>query len=1170
MAEPMSLGDQMLQRAQSDYEQERAKVPVPDLSDAYSKSLQHPDVQADIGGEAEGEGEEARTVELTDSDDYLPFLSDVEENYDLQEQAYRDSNSGTVRPPGTVSNEYLKPETKTVHGYDLVTGEQIMDRTSENPEAEKHYRSGVEKLRTATFNVGGGYDDQGLEGMIDIASGTIEDDLRFNDFERKINQVGVPPEQAMLAWEMGVLRYAQNDINEALEYELQDEEVYQETAVDRADIEVADLPSVPGWQQAASLVYEAEEGHPFDGEIDELVDWYVDQMSGFNWKIGVPGINTQGMSYYMARSMEESESYAQALIHMIDTYERVDWSLDIVGRNLKNIFTDPVNLVGVPGAGFLGMKAGGVVAKAAMKRYLIQRLAQGAAVGSAVGGVEGAVWGGATTGMRQQIEKEAGLRDELQVMPKMTEQGLDPGIAGSSLMGAGAGFVLGAGLGAGGAAVSPYVMSGMKRMRQNLKGPRGTGPLRSQIGAINPEAAAPLKMHQVPYEYVIDSGEEAVGKPSVLKAINPVNIDKQIDNLEKVAERNPDPLASEADWIEFERDLTGAREVPPIPYQMIRHANDEQLWAEDFSRLSKDQIEAAADGFNAVEGMKGIYTDGTATEQTTGKLFLWGMLSRMLSAHPHESAFLDAAVSDKLDEFVQRAVDDPWNQADVSEYLEWAGSVIPDYAPGKQGISNMNDFGKVFLAKLSQRMPDGRSKLSYLHDLISDHSIPSSQVRREFYGLGTGLGIQNKVLSFIMLMTGRTDVMVLDRIQINTLWDAASYGKLIYDDISTLFDGAHGLARYEALERSLQERVAKLYSDVGRPQDGSVGRYHWESWVLNSGQVVGHPTITGLERDARKMVSPYADLGAPEGRYHQYAYGSVYTRGVDGTPKILYTDSTGQIHRFDLKGFKDLLTEVKKPKNGVVPKGFSVKTYREKGYPWYEAKEVDRGKLDELIKGHAEAEVSGEEVLRGYEGTGEADVSREPPPAENAQRTQITGTTPSYVKANDYLDALGIEGETLDFGSGKGKGTEAIGSDDYEPFPADGYSPKYSDPSTIPDESYPRIINLNVLNVVPPNVRDEIVQDIARILEPNGVALIGTRGRDEVLRTRNKIDMSHIEPDAIETSRGTYQKGFTSQTLQAYVQDLLGDGFLVETVPDKLMGPKSNVQITKLESTKAG
>ena len=178
------------------------------------------------------------------------------------------------------------------------------------------------------------------------------------------------------------------------------------------------------------------------------------------------------------------------------------------------------------------------------------------------------------------------------------------------------------------------------------------------------------------------------------------DVRKQIDNLEKVAERNPDPLASEADWIEFERDLTGAREVPPIPYQMIRHANDEQLWAEDFSRLSKDQIEAAADGFNAVEGMKGIYTDGTATEQTTGKLFLWGMLSRMLSAHPHESAFLDAAVSDKLDECVQRAVDDPWNQADVSEYLEWAGSVIPDYAPGKQGTTNMNDFGKVFLAIL--------------------------------------------------------------------------------------------------------------------------------------------------------------------------------------------------------------------------------------------------------------------------------------------------------------------------------------------------------------------------------------------------------------------------------------------------------------------------------------
>ena len=485
--------------------------------------------------------------------------------------------------------------------------------------------------------------------------------------------------------------------------------------------------------------------------------------------------------------------------------------------------------------------------------------------------------------------------------------------------------------------------------------------------------AATGNMHGVPIGYTMTSRGKTTGKSSVMKVINPGNVEKQISALQALAEGNPDPLGSDASWLKFERQLLGVNQTPRPPYEMIRQSNDLESWATEFKKLTHHQREAAGEGFAMVDEMRNLYEDGQATVHTTGKLMLWGMMSRMLSAHPHESAFLDAAMNERLNEFIDTAVTREWTNDDVNDYLEWVGTVIPDFAPGKQGTSNLNDFGKIFLKKMSQQGDDGVSKLESLHDMIADHSIPSAKVRREYYGLNEGMGIQNKVLSFVMLMTGRTDVVVLDRIQINKMWDAGRYGKLIYDDIATLFEGAHGLARYEALERSLLGRVGALYDAVGRPQDASVGRYHWESWVLNSGQVVAHPTMQGLVNETKKMLAPYADILAPEGRFHQYAFGSTYGRSADGTPYILYPTSQGVVHKFGLEEFKTFMKEVKKPGNKVIPKkmivedpgpnptgatevtsaSFSVKLFAGQGYPWYEAYGVDREKIDQLISTHS-------------------------------------------------------------------------------------------------------------------------------------------------------------------------------------------------------------------------
>lgn len=523
-------------------------------------------------------------------------------------------------------------------------------------------------------------------------------------------------------------------------------------------------------------------------------------------------------------------------------------------------------------------------------------------------------------------------------------------------------------------------------------------------------AQAPLNMHGIPVEYTIKSRGKTTGKPSVTKVLNPKNVEKQTAALQALADANPDPLGSEASWLKMERQLLGVNQTPRAPTEMIRQANDMESWAGEFSKLTHAQKEAAGAGFATVDEMRKLYEDDQATVHTTGKLMLWGMLSRMMSAHPHEASFIDAAMNERLNEFIDTAVTREWTKADVDDYLAWVKTVIPDFAPGKPGTSNLNDFGAIFLKKMSQRDESGISKLELLHGMIADHSIPSSDVRRAYYGLNEGMGIQNKVLSFVMLMTGRTDVVVLDRIQINKMWDAGRYGKLIYDDVATMFEGAHGLARYEALERSLLTRIGALYDAVGRPQDASVGRYHWESWVLNSGQVVAHPTMQGLVNETKKMRAPYADILAPEGRFHTYAFGSTYGRSEDGTPYVLYANSGGVVHKFGLEEFKKFMAEVKRPANKIVPKkmlvedpgpnstgatgvtasSFSVKLFAKQGYPWYEAYGVDRGKIDQLISTFSEGRAGPAENIqqpaargprpdRGIFATGRSDLRNNGP-----------------------------------------------------------------------------------------------------------------------------------------------------------------------------------------------
>jgi len=189
------------------------------------------------------------------------------------------------------------------------------------------------------------------------------------------------------------------------------------------------------------------------------------------------------------------------------------------------------------------------------------------------------------------------------------------------------------------------------------------------------------------------------------------------------------------------------------------------------------------------------------------------------------------------------------------------------------------------------------------------------------------------------------------------------------------------------------------------------------------------------------------------------------------------------------------------------------------------------GAIGRAVRGRREAEV----------------VERALPPVENSRLTQVATTGGTYEKARDVLRDRGVDGPVIDYGAGRGHGTAILGGDSFEPYPGVGFRPTYTNPSDIPDDSYAGLVNLNVLNVLPPDVRDDVVRNIGRVLEPQGTAVITTRGRD-VMSARGTPGPEPMSLVIGEGDRARYQKGFTPAELREYLQRVLGPRFDVENL----------------------
>ena len=469
----------------------------------------------------------------------------------------------------------------------------------------------------------------------------------------------------------------------------------------------------------------------------------------------------------------------------------------------------------------------------------------------------------------------------------------------------------------------------------------------------------------MPHLRVPSTVPEGRDKPLFAQTTTNPNAPRQIAALSEVLERHPNATDSPENWAAMMADALASDDIPVPPYAFIQNINSNGA-VELLSSLTEGQKEDADHGFETGKAFREAYINGEISVEDTGRLFFWSFLSKGVSPYRQESLFIDAF--DGIDEWIKAAHDGTFLERQ-KEFLKWSKKVAPKGSgqPGAGASHNLNAFGKTFLIRMAEDAGDGsgRSRLELIHDMMSDPNSTGPEIRRKFQEMGEGVGIDNKVVSFTLLVAGFTDVLVLDRVQTREMWNDGRFGSLnLYDGykvngrtvtgsgLNNLLTGARGLLVYEALERGLLAKIDKIYSDLGRPEDASVGRYHWETWVTSSGQEASHATIDAVLSQAKGEATPLEGVTAKEGEYSTFYYGARYGVDGDGTPYFLYSVPGIADYRFTLENFPTFVDQIKKPKNGVVPTNFKVTEVE--NAPWFLREEVNLENLANVADQYGE------------------------------------------------------------------------------------------------------------------------------------------------------------------------------------------------------------------------
>ena len=321
----------------------------------------------------------------------------------------------TPKPSGegdvSLPNQYWKPNTYGIAGFDVATGERVTNQWSDE---DGFIQRGIEGIRNSTSNTMKGPPVEDIEPLAHIAYGIQQDGGTVEDYKKALGSYH-NDESIQRAWN-ATQRVRKREALEDFAYEYGEAVTAATTEPAVPELEETvlyqDLPTHPQWMEAAQILWEELEGdNPItqgtEGEYfappeeraplpaAELSEWLVGTMSAFNWNIPY-------MSYLALRTMEGDQPFAAAMYNAMVVYDSLEVTGRSSGRAIGNVLGDPTTYMTF-GAGSLAAKAASIPLKS-----MIARTALGASV---MGAAEGGVFMLIDDTARQTVAIEAGAQE---------------------------------------------------------------------------------------------------------------------------------------------------------------------------------------------------------------------------------------------------------------------------------------------------------------------------------------------------------------------------------------------------------------------------------------------------------------------------------------------------------------------------------------------------------------------------------------------------------------------------------------------------------------------------------------------------------------------------------------------------------------------------------------
>jgi hypothetical protein len=494
-----------------------------------------------------------------------------------------------------------------------------------------------------------------------------------------------------------------------------------------------------------------------------------------------------------------------------------------------------------------------------------------------------------------------------------------------------------------------------------------------------PMAPDGTKAHQLPSPLLMQ-GTGAAPVVRITQKYTPGNAAANNAAIQQILDQYPNAMLSESEWAEAMQASFGGDFIPVPPMVGLQYAQSPEKMAEKLRKLTPELKKGVDKGFEYVSQIRDIYNSGQASPRMTLDLFVWGILSRGAGPVQQEGAFID--IIDNAYPILEKATRQALTEDDIDMWMTTVSGSIPEGSPGKQVTMNVNAAANLVRA-MSQPMPNSdQTVLTAVHEAMSDPNASASDIRQLFLSNTEGAGIDNKVLSFILLVGGKDDVLVMDRIQGRHLWDDGRFGGAnIYDGIGKqkeglngIFRGPYGILTTRILENGLRQNVNRAYELIGRPEDASLGRFHWETWVIEGEQVVSHDTLAAVING-----SPIGQ-SVTEGKTDTFSSGMTYRRG-EVAAVVEYPLSNGGVVYMKPERFKEftqaLAKDASKAKSstGVFKEG-KFKVTARADIPWFDRPEVDRDALDAMAREYENAKPDGSVLVRTERARDSQDASQ--------------------------------------------------------------------------------------------------------------------------------------------------------------------------------------------------